>query len=73
MACTDPRCDFKPMRFNRRAVGDFDVQIEMKFCGVCHSDLHFAKNDLGSAVYPMVPGALPHRQSSLPRRTPARA
>jgi hypothetical protein len=33
------------------------VQIEMKYCGVCHSDLHFANNDLGSAVYPMVPGA----------------
>ena len=56
MACNDPRCDFKPMRFKRRAVGDFDVQIEMKYCGVCHSDLHFANNDLGRAVYPMVPG-----------------
>jgi uncharacterized zinc-type alcohol dehydrogenase-like protein len=56
MACPNPACCFKPMHFKRRAPGDYDVQIAMKYCGVCHSDLHFANNDLGNAVYPMVPG-----------------
>ncbi|KAJ1622155.1 hypothetical protein T492DRAFT_885773 [Pavlovales sp. CCMP2436] len=116
LACNDAACNFKPMRFKRRPVGDFDVHVEMKstlsdvhvriggipaadsmmslpedlavadappdsqaplarshcrrpqgltllhqplppqYCGVCHSDLHFAQNDLGNAIYPMCPG-----------------
>ena len=40
MACSDPRCDFKPLRLRRRALGRRDVEIAMKYCGVCHSDLH---------------------------------
>ena len=42
--------------FNRRAVGNNDVQIEILYCGVCHSDLHQAKNEWGGSMYPMVPG-----------------
>jgi uncharacterized zinc-type alcohol dehydrogenase-like protein len=45
-----------PFDFNRRAVGANDVQIDILFCGVCHSDLHQAKDEWGGSIYPMVPG-----------------
>ncbi len=41
---------------NRREVGTKDVEIDILYCGVCHSDLHFARNDWGFSVYPVVPG-----------------
>ena len=57
MACSDPRCDFKPLRLRRRALGRRDVEIAMKYCGVCHSDLHTAASHLPKATaYPCVPG-----------------
>ena len=59
MACTDDRCDFKPMKLQRRPVGDFDVLIDMKYCGVCHSDLSTAADHLKGVkpcTYPCVPG-----------------
>jgi alcohol dehydrogenase (NADP+) len=40
----------------RRAVQPHDVQIDILFCGVCHSDLHAARNEWGNTVYPIVPG-----------------
>ncbi|PTY06775.1 hydroxyacid dehydrogenase [Verrucomicrobia bacterium LW23] len=43
----------------RREVGDRDVEIEILFCGVCHSDLHFVRNEWSDAMpatYPAVPG-----------------
>ena len=40
----------------RRVPTDRDVQIEILYCGVCHSDLHFARNEWGSTQYPAVPG-----------------
>jgi len=42
MACDDGSCNFTPRIMPRRAVGDNDVLIDMKYCGVCHSDLHTA-------------------------------
>jgi alcohol dehydrogenase (NADP+) len=45
-----------PFSFNRREVGPTDVQIEILFCGVCHSDIHQVRNEWGGAMYPMVPG-----------------
>ena len=42
--------------FERRAVGPNDVQIEISYCGVCHSDLHQIKNDWFPGIFPMVPG-----------------
>ena len=45
-----------PWIINRRNPKPHDVQIEIKYCGVCHSDLHFARNDWGMTVYPVVPG-----------------
>jgi uncharacterized zinc-type alcohol dehydrogenase-like protein len=48
--------ELAPWDFERRDVGAHDVQIEILFCGVCHSDLHSAKNEWGGSIYPLVPG-----------------
>ncbi|GLW44857.1 dehydrogenase [Streptomyces sp. NBRC 14336] len=40
----------------RRAVGEFDVLIDIKFAGICHSDIHQAREGWGEAIFPMVPG-----------------
>ena len=45
-----------PLHIVRREVGAKDVQIEILFCGVCHSDLHTARNEWQNSVYPVVPG-----------------
>ena len=45
-----------PLTFNRRDLGAQDVQIEILYCGVCHSDLHFTRNEWQQTVYPAVPG-----------------
>jgi uncharacterized zinc-type alcohol dehydrogenase-like protein len=42
--------------FERREPGPRDVQIEILYCGVCHSDLHIARNERHNTVYPVVPG-----------------
>jgi len=50
---------FEPFNFARREVGPNDVLIDIQYCGICHSDIHQAKNewpDLMPAMYPMVPG-----------------
>ena len=45
-----------PYSFDRRDPGPDDVAIAIKFAGVCHSDLHVVKNDMGGTRYPIVPG-----------------
>jgi alcohol dehydrogenase (NADP+) len=45
-----------PLTINRREVGPTDIQIEILYCGVCHSDIHQARNEWGGSIYPMVPG-----------------
>ncbi len=45
-----------PFQFERRTVGPKDVLIDIQFCGICHSDIHQARNEWGGALYPMVPG-----------------
>lgn len=45
-----------PFKIERRTPGSLDVQIDIMYCGVCHSDLHFAKNEWGFSAYPLVPG-----------------
>jgi len=45
-----------PMTFNRRSPRPDDVAIEILYCGVCHSDIHQARNEWGIAVYPLMPG-----------------
>ncbi len=46
----------KEMKIDRRDVTAKDIEIEILYCGVCHSDLHTARNDWGFTVYPAVPG-----------------
>jgi uncharacterized zinc-type alcohol dehydrogenase-like protein len=48
--------DLKQLDINRREVTAKDVEIDILYCGVCHSDLHFARNDWGMTQYPVVPG-----------------
>lgn len=45
-----------PFHFERRDPRPDDVEIEILYCGVCHSDLHMARNDWGWSFYPIVPG-----------------
>ena len=45
-----------PFSFERRAPRADDVAIEILYCGVCHSDIHQARNEWGIALYPLVPG-----------------
>jgi uncharacterized zinc-type alcohol dehydrogenase-like protein len=51
-----PSTPLAPYSFSRRAVGPSDVQIEILYCGVCHSDLHTARNEWSNTLYPSVPG-----------------
>ncbi len=53
---TSPTTPLAPLTFNRRDVGQNDVEIEIMFCGVCHSDLHFARDEWHFTQYPAVPG-----------------
>jgi uncharacterized zinc-type alcohol dehydrogenase-like protein len=45
-----------PFTINRRDPKPHDVQMEILYCGVCHSDLHSARNEWGGTIFPIVPG-----------------
>jgi uncharacterized zinc-type alcohol dehydrogenase-like protein len=55
-AAHDQHSHLVPFSFERRAPGVNDVVIEILYSGVCHSDLHQARDDWGGSIYPMVPG-----------------
>ncbi len=55
-AAHDATSSLVPFSFSRRAVGARDVLIQVRFCGICHSDLHQVRNEWGESIYPMVPG-----------------
>lgn len=58
-ATHDSKAKFEPFTFERRDVGPNDILIDIEYCGICHSDIHQARNewpDLLPAMYPMVPG-----------------
>lgn len=55
-AAHSPTTDLEAFRFERRDPRPDDVIIDIHYCGVCHSDIHNARNDWGGALYPMVPG-----------------
>jgi len=55
-AAQNEHTDLAPWNFQRRDIGPTDVEIEILFCGVCHSDLHQIKNEWFPGLFPMVPG-----------------
>jgi uncharacterized zinc-type alcohol dehydrogenase-like protein len=55
-ATTGAQSPLAPFTFSRREPRPTDIAVEILYCGVCHSDLHMARNEWGNAVYPMVPG-----------------
>ncbi len=55
-AAQDPKSPLAPWSFERRTPKPNDVQIEILYCGVCHSDLHTARDEWGGTIYPCVPG-----------------
>ncbi|MFM1866703.1 MAG: hypothetical protein RL591_111 [Planctomycetota bacterium] len=55
-AAQSPSSALAPHAIQRRAPLANDVEIDILFCGVCHSDLHFARNEWGFTQYPVVPG-----------------
>src|SRR3954462_15233263 len=46
----------EPLQIERRALGPKDVRIDIKFCGICHSDIHFTRGEWGKIPYPAIPG-----------------
>jgi len=55
-ACTAVNEPLARFTFDRRAARGNDVVMEILYCGVCHSDLHWSKNDWGWTVFPAIPG-----------------
>ncbi|NWJ26603.1 NAD(P)-dependent alcohol dehydrogenase [Rhizobium sp. RM] len=55
-AATDASKPLTPFTFERREPNDDDVVIDIKFAGICHSDIHTVRNEWKNAVYPIVPG-----------------
>jgi len=55
-AAQSPDARLAPFQIERRALRPRDVQFEILFCGVCHSDIHMARNEWKQTIYPVVPG-----------------
>nr|XP_043631584.1 mannitol dehydrogenase-like [Erigeron canadensis] len=55
-AAHDTTGTLSPLTFSRRATGEKDVRFKVLYCGICHSDLHFIKNEWGVTQYPVTPG-----------------
>lgn len=55
-AALSEKGELQPFSISRRELRAHDVQIEILYCGVCHSDLHQVKNEWKNTIYPLVPG-----------------
>lgn len=55
-AAADARSPLAPFTIERREPGPHEVLIEILYCGVCHSDIHQARDEWGGSIFPMVPG-----------------
>lgn len=55
-AAQDASAKLAPFEYQPRELRDHDVQIEVMYCGVCHSDLHQARNEWKNTIFPVVPG-----------------
>ncbi|MBC7711945.1 MAG: NAD(P)-dependent alcohol dehydrogenase [Rhizobacter sp.] len=56
IAALAAKAPLKPFSFERREPKEHDVLIDIKFCGICHSDIHQARDEWGGSAFPMVPG-----------------
>lgn len=55
-AAFNPTEPLGPYQYETRTTGPKDIRLEILYCGICHSDLHSARNEWGGAHYPLVPG-----------------
>jgi alcohol dehydrogenase (NADP+) len=55
-AAQDAQSALAPFSIERRSPGPNDIEIDILYCGVCHSDIHQARNEWGGSIFPMVPG-----------------
>jgi uncharacterized zinc-type alcohol dehydrogenase-like protein len=55
-AAHDPKSPLVPFDFEHRDPGADDIAIEIAYSGICHSDIHQARDEWGGSIYPMVPG-----------------
>ncbi|CAB5066057.1 MAG: alcohol dehydrogenase catalytic domain-containing protein [Actinobacteria bacterium] len=55
-AALTAKSPLQPWQFSRRNLGICDLKIEIHYSGICHSDIHQAREEWGSAIFPMVPG-----------------
>ena len=55
-AAFDAQSPLAAYNFTRREPGSSEIAVDILYCGVCHSDLHMARNEWGESIYPLVPG-----------------
>jgi len=55
-AAKNPTSILEPFNFERRDPGPHDVLVEILYCGICHSDIHQARDEWGGSIFPIVPG-----------------
>ena len=55
-AAMQAKAELTPWEFERRELGGHDVLLDIKYSGICHSDIHQAREEWGPAIFPMVPG-----------------
>jgi len=55
-AAKQAKAKLEPFSFQRRSPGAKDIVIEIRYCGVCHSDIHQVRDEWGGSIFPMVPG-----------------
>jgi uncharacterized zinc-type alcohol dehydrogenase-like protein len=56
LSVPSPKAPFERTTIERRELGPHDVLIDIKYCGICHSDIHSAFDEWGGGIFPMVPG-----------------
>jgi uncharacterized zinc-type alcohol dehydrogenase-like protein len=55
-AAPSAKAKLEPYRFERRDIRNDDIVIDILYCGVCHTDLHYVQNDWNVSIFPLVPG-----------------
>ena len=55
-AAMRPKGELAPWKIQRRAPGPTDICIDIKYAGICHSDIHQVREEWSTAIFPMVPG-----------------